>query len=140
MVELLGLLEHAELWPVQPSSFVASSPNWKTFLDKRGRFYAVGECNRNKPLRTLVTIGKALVFALRERPHVLVTTGSMPLAIIGLFVRLFGGRVVWIDSIAQMECLSLSARLMRRIASVCLVQWPEVAAKTPGTEYHGELL
>ena len=49
-------------------------------------------------------------------------------------------RIVWIDSVAQIDRLSLSGRVMRHVADLCLAQWPDVAAHYPNVEYAGEVL
>src|SRR4051812_15591301 len=64
---------------------------------------------------------------LRERPDVVVSTGAAPgyLAIRG--ARLLGARTVWIDSVANVDELSLSGRLASARADLCLTQWPHLA-------------
>jgi hypothetical protein len=64
----------------------------------------------------------------------------MPLALFCIWAKLLGAKVVWIDSVAQIEALSVSGRLMRRVADLCLAQWPAVAARYAGVEYAGEVL
>ena len=100
----------------------------------------LGEGDRLKPLRSLVVLWRALRSAWVLRPDVVVTTGSMPLALFCFWSRIFGARIAWIDSVAQVDKMSLSGRFVRRFADLCLVQWPDVAARTEGTEYAGELL
>jgi len=48
--------------------------------------------------------------------------------------------VIWVDSIANAEKLSMSGRMIRPFADVILSQWPDVAAKYPKVEYAGELI
>jgi len=76
--------------------------------------------------------GLAALF--HPRPDVVVTTGSMPLAIFSIWSKLLGARIVWIDSVAQIDRLSLSGRVMRHVADLCLAQWPDVAAHYPNVE------
>jgi beta-1,4-N-acetylglucosaminyltransferase len=47
--------------------------------------------------------------------------------------------VVWIDTIAYVERLSLSGRLVQHVADMVISQWPEVAARYRRVEYHGAL-
>ena len=76
---------------------------------------------------------------LKERPDVVITTGSMPLAAVCIWAKLFGAKIVWIDSVAQVDKMSLSGRIVRPIADLCLVQWASVAAQYDNVEYAGEL-
>lgn len=139
MTELLGLLKTIESWPIKPSLYVTTREIWAKKLRGLGRTYIVGECNRNLPHMIVVTFFRSLYFVLRERPDVVITTGSLPIAIVCLIAKWFGSKVVWIDSVAQFEDLSMSGKLMLKRADLVLAQWPEIAERYPGVEYVGEL-
>ena len=139
MTELLGLLKTIESWPVKPSLYVTTREIWAKKLRTLGKTYIVGECNRKLPFMILVTFFRSLYFVLRKRPDVVITTGSLPIAIVCLIAKWFGSKVVWIDSVAQFEDLSMSGKLMLKRADLVLAQWPEIAEKYPGVEYVGEL-
>ena len=141
--ELIRLLDVAErgLWPVDVAAYVTTMDITAKAFTRRGRpAHVIGEGDRKKPLRSVAVLARALRLAIVLRPDVIVTTGSMPLALFSICAKLLGARVVWIDSVAQIDELSLSGRVMRHVADLCLAQWPEVAAKYPNVEYAGELL
>lgn len=74
------------------------------------------------------------------RPRVLVTTGAavaVPFAWIG---RLFGVRVVYVESLARADAPSLSCRLVRPVADRVYVQWPDLARRVRGARYAGTVL
>lgn len=50
-------------------------------------------------------------------------------------------RIVYVESIARVQRLSLSGRILHlsRVADALFVQWPEMAARFPGTTYAGRL-
>jgi len=139
MTELLGLLETIDIWPVKPTLYVTTREIWANKLRTRGTTYVVGECDRNKPFKILLTLIRSLYFVLKERPDVVITTGSLPLAVVCLVAKVFRSKVIWIDSLAQLEDLSMSGKLMLKFSDLLLAQWPEVAAKYPAVEYVGEL-
>ena len=141
--ELIRLLDVAEggLWPIDVEAYVTTMQLAAEAFARRGRpVHIIGEGDRKKPLRSVAVLARAGALAIRLRPDVVVTTGSMPLAFFAMCAKLLGARVVWIDSVAQIEDLSLSGRAMRHVADLFLVQWPEVAARYPGAEYAGEVL
>jgi hypothetical protein len=105
-----------------------------------GRTYVIDECNRTTLVSALKVTVQCLRIAWIERPDVLVTTGSMPLAILACFVKLFGGKVVWIDCIAQVSEMSLSGRMVRLFADLCLVQREALAEDDKRVEFVGALL
>ena len=140
--ELVRLLDAAEgVWSAQPTAYVTTMAITAAGLARRGQpVYVIGESDRKKPLQAFAVLYRAWALAWRLRPDLVVTTGSMPLALFAIGAKALGARVVWIDSVAQIEDLSLSGRVMRHVADLCLAQWPEVAAKYPNVEYAGELL
>lgn len=98
----------------------------------------VMDCHGHQWARAAVTAGQLLVLFARHRPRLLVTTGALPGLIAGIVARLFAARVIWIDSVANAECLSTSGRHARRIADHHLSQWPDVALREDST-YAGSL-
>jgi UDP-N-acetylglucosamine:LPS N-acetylglucosamine transferase len=140
MTELLGLLSTVDMWPVKPSIYVTSRSIWAKELENLGPTYIVGECDRNKPLQILATAWRSFLLVLKEKPDVVITTGSLPIAIVCLFAKVFGAKIIWIDSIAQLDDLSLSGRLVAKYADLLITQWPEVAEKHAKAVYVGELL
>ncbi|RMH25451.1 MAG: UDP-N-acetylglucosamine--LPS N-acetylglucosamine transferase [Planctomycetota bacterium] len=103
------------------------------------RFYVVVDAtrwNKVKLLRMLAQIG---IVVARERPDVVISTGAAP----GYFAirlgKLAGARTMWIDSIANVEQLSLSGQKIMKHADRCLTQWEHLAAEG-GPEYAGAVL
>jgi UDP-N-acetylglucosamine:LPS N-acetylglucosamine transferase len=73
---------------------------------------------------------------LKERPDVVITTGSAPALISVILAKyLFRAHTIWIDSIANAERLSTSGKTAGRFADIWLTQWPQLA-KSEGTERH----
>ena len=140
--ELTILLDSAiGVWPVEPSSYVTTMQIAAAGFAQRSKpVYVIGECDRRKPLQIVAVLFRAFKLAARLRPDAVVTTGSMPLALFCIWAKLFGAKIVWIDSVAQCDEMSASGKLMRRIADLCLVQWPDLAAQLSGVEYVGEVL
>ena len=58
---------------------------------------------------------------------------------VALAVKLRGGRVIWIDSVARVDGLSMSAWVARTFVDLCLSQWPYVASQYRGVDYAGEV-
>jgi len=104
------------------------------------RFYDVPDMTRMN-LPKLAVLGPKLArILLKERPQVVVTTGSAPgLICLALAKLLLGARTIWIDSIANVERMSSSGRQARRFADVWLTQWPHLAGPG-GPEHWGAVL
>jgi UDP-N-acetylglucosamine:LPS N-acetylglucosamine transferase len=140
--ELHILLDAARgIWPLEPSAYVTTMHIEAEGFAKHGKpVHVIGECDRRKPLQVVFVLFRTLWLAIQERPDVVVTTGSMPLAMFCAWAKLLGAKIVWIDSVAQIDEMSFSGKLMRRVADLCLAQWPDVAARNANVEYAGEVL
>jgi len=73
------------------------------------------------------------------RPRVILSTGAGVAVPFAWLARLFGARVVYVESFTRIEGLSLSGRLVRPVADRLYVQWPELAEAEPTAEYPGNV-
>jgi UDP-N-acetylglucosamine:LPS N-acetylglucosamine transferase len=94
--------------------------------------------------RNLLTLARntrlAWLLVRRTRPRVVLTTGAataVPFAWVG---RLFGAKVVYVESITRIDGPSLSCRLIAPVASRVYVQWPELQASVRKARYAGTVL
>jgi UDP-N-acetylglucosamine:LPS N-acetylglucosamine transferase len=109
-------------------------------LQKLGRFYIIGECNREYPVRALCVLTNCIKIILKEKPDVILSTGAAPPCLLCIVGKVFGAKIVWIDSIANVDRLSLSGYIVRPFADLILTQWPQVAEKYKSVYYAGTLV
>jgi UDP-N-acetylglucosamine:LPS N-acetylglucosamine transferase len=76
---------------------------------------------------------------LRLRPDVVISTGAAPGYFGVFFGKLLGARVVWVDSIANAEELSLSGQKAGAFVDLWLTQWPHLA-REEGPQSLGSVL
>lgn len=119
---------------------VTTSEAVRAKLTSLGRVHVVGECNREHMLRVLGVLVRCIRIVFRERPDVIISTGAAPPCLCCLLAKLLGAKVVWVDSITNVERISLSGRMVRPMADLFLVQWPELARKYRGVEYVGAII
>ena len=103
------------------------------------RIYRIPDGNRDTKLRL---VGLLLVLTwvfLRCRPQVVLTTGAAPGYLAIRLGRLIGARTLFLDSVANAEQLSLSARLALPHADVTLTQWPNLVEEQ-GPKFRGTVL
>ncbi len=101
--------------------------------------YIVGDANRWNKF-ALVSLAVRLAWIVgKERPDVVISTGAAPGFFALLFARLFKAKTIWIDSITNIEHLSMSGALAGRHADLWLTQWPHLA-KTEGPHFGGAVL
>ena len=103
------------------------------------RFYTVRHASRWNKCGLAVLALRLLWIILWERPHVIVSTGAAPGYLAIRIVKLLGAKGVWVDSIANVERLSMSGEMIGRHADLWLTQWPHLA-KTEGPVFEGAVL
>lgn len=102
-------------------------------------FFTVPDGNRDTKLSLLWMALKIFFVVLIVRPHVVVSTGAAPGYFACRFGKLVGAKTLFIDSVANAEEMSLSAKLATSHANKVFSQWPRVAEKF-GVECHGSVL
>ena len=102
------------------------------------RVKVVNDANRWERLGLIRLAVRMLGIVVRERPDVVFSTGAAPGFFALLFGRLLGARTIWLDSLANVERLSLSGRIVRPFAQLWLTQWPELA-RPEGPECAGSV-
>jgi len=102
-------------------------------------FYVVPDGNRDTKISLLMMALRVLYIVLRVRPNVVISTGAAPGYFACRFAKLVGGKSLFIDSVANAEDMSLSAKLATSHASRVFSQWPHVAEKFD-VECHGSVL
>ena len=117
--------------------FVTVSEMYRS--DVSGRpFHVVTDATRWNRWRLVQLMFQILGHCWRVRPDVVVSTGAAPGLFALAFGRLLGAKTIWVDSIANVERLSMSGRLARAVAQLWLTQWPHLA-REGGPEFAGRV-
>ena len=134
------LLKLANSWLEYETIYVTTGEVLRDEVSKLGSVYVVGECNRQQPIRVAKVLLQCIRVVFKEKPDVVISTGAAVGCIVCFLGKLLGAKVVWIDSITNVERISLSGRMVRYIADLFLVQWPELAEKYRNVEYVGVVI
>lgn len=101
----------------------------------------LGHGPTNRSLRRLISnIGLAWKLLRRDRPDAILSTGAglaVPFFLIGKLLRI---RLVYVESVTRIETISLSGKLVYRLADRFFVQWPQAAEQRPRAAYAGSVL
>lgn len=120
-------------------TYATVKEGYRTHLEPGTAFRVIPDSNRWSKIRLLRTAIAITSLMLRLRPDVVVTTGAAP----GYFAlrigKWLGARVVWIDSIANAEELSLSGQKAGSFSDLWLTQWPHLA-RDSGPQCVGSVL
>ena len=115
-------------------------------VDKRYRsdispaqFRVVNDATRQDWVALAFLACRLLWILARVRPDTIVTTGAAPGYLAVRLGKLLGMRTIWIDSIANVEQLSLSGRQVGPYADLWLTQWSHLAGVS-GPNFAGAVL
>lgn len=118
--------------------YVTVEPSYRSQVGEAG-FRLVVDATRWNKLKLLRMLVQIAWIVLSERPDVVVSTGAAPGYFAIRLAKLFGARAMWIDSIANVDRLSMSGQKIVRHADRCLTQWEHLAGDS-GAEHAGAVL
>lgn len=136
LMQLLPAVEHRDFYIVternRASESVVSPFRHHFLMQQERRDVTFG-------LKFGCNIVLSLVYLLRERPAVVVTTGAGAVWPTCRFAKWMGIKVVYVESFAKLTSASFTGRLVYRFADRFYVQWPELKRVYPHAEYHGKV-
>jgi hypothetical protein len=103
------------------------------------RFYCVADATRWNRLALLRMAAQVTWLVLSERPDVIITSGASPGVVAMRVGKLLGARTAWLDSIANVDALSLSGQRVSGFADLHLTQWRHLETRD-GPQYRGAVL
>jgi beta-1,4-N-acetylglucosaminyltransferase len=121
----------------------ATTPPYRLLWLPRSR--EVGQSYSSSVLTTLHALVHAVALVFRSRPSLLLCNGPgtcVPVCAAAFALRLLGIQyttIIYVESIARVQSLSLSGRIMIHFVDHFLVQWPQLASKYPRARYIGRL-
>ena len=79
----------------------------------------------------------ALRIIIKERPKVMITTGVLAIIPLALLMKLFGGKLIYLESFAKVTSKTMSGKLLYKYADQFYVQWEEMLKLYPKAIYKG---
>jgi len=118
------------------SVYVSTHPKCGTMTEGRP-FHSIRDFSRWDYYLMIPVFFQAIRIIRKEKPDAVVSTGAAP-GLIALFAaRLLGKKAIWIDSVANVERLSLSGKIASKFASQTYTQWEALA--TSKIKYAGSI-
>lgn len=136
LTQLLSLVETCSPWGFV---LVTSYDQHLQDLDVPGPVVFLTDAGR-KPLKLLRNAIEALLFVIKTRPRVVITTGAGTGIALCYWAKLLGARIICIETISRVETPSLTSRVLRPITDHLFVQWSHLLKRYPGATYRGSLL
>jgi UDP-N-acetylglucosamine:LPS N-acetylglucosamine transferase len=102
-------------------------------------FAVIKDATRWNKLALVQMACQVAALLLRLKPAVVISTGAAPGYIAIRLAKMIGAKTIWIDSMANVERLSLSGAKVGKYADLWLTQWPHLA-KPEGPHFLGAVL
>ncbi|MGV8086568.1 MAG: PssD/Cps14F family polysaccharide biosynthesis glycosyltransferase [Candidatus Woesearchaeota archaeon] len=102
--------------------YVTSKNEYVISALKNSKIIFVRDVKRN-PLFFFINTIQSIKHLLKEKPDIIITTGAgiaLPTCYIG---KIFGKKIIFIESFARVKSVSLFSKLVHGIANKVLVQW-----------------
>lgn len=87
----------------------------------------IKDFNRNNFILGLGQFWRIARFIRKQQIDLIITTGAAPGLYFGLIGRLLGKKTIWIDSLANVDHLSMSAKIASIFFHRVYVQWEHLA-------------
>ncbi|MEK3992192.1 PssD/Cps14F family polysaccharide biosynthesis glycosyltransferase [Robertmurraya sp. FSL R5-0851] len=137
LLQLKPLFEEYDYHIVTEKSIITED------LSKQYRMSFLMYGARNYPFKYIFKLSynflTSLYYFLRERPDVIVTTGAHTAVPICYIAKVFGKKVVFIESFAKTSTPTISGKMVYPIADLFIVQWQSMKKHYPKAVYGGSI-
>ncbi len=102
--------------------------------------YYLRQVNRREKkwiLAMAVNACKSLGIFCKERPNVVICTGVLAMIPMCLLCKLFGGKLIYLESFAKVTSPTQTGKLLHRFADRFYVQWESMLEIYPDAQYLG---
>ncbi len=89
------------------------------------------------PFKLLVNCFKSVYFYFKIRPDFIVTTGAHTAGPMCCLGKIFGSRIIYIETFANMNTKTITGKLIYKFADLFIVQWKSMLKLYPKATYGG---
>lgn len=121
-------------------SFVLTEKTLYNAASQGQKTYYLQQVNRKEKTflpRMLVNVFLSLGIFLKERPNIVICTGVLATIPMCLLVKLFGGKLIYLESFAKVTSPTETGKLMYKYADQFYVQWETMKEVYPNAIYLG---
>ncbi|MBI4173927.1 MAG: hypothetical protein HY519_04370 [Candidatus Aenigmarchaeota archaeon] len=104
------------------------------YLARTEKVHFITDPKRN-PLALLAAAVASFIVFMRERPKVVLTTGAGVAVPVCAIAKLFGRKVIYVESFCRVVQPSITGRLLYPVADLFIVQWREMLRRFPKAAY-----
>ncbi|SHF75488.1 Oligosaccharide biosynthesis protein Alg14 like [Leeuwenhoekiella marinoflava DSM 3653] len=133
----IQLLRLRPVFEGQDVVFVSTKASFASMVSNC-KFYTIPDGSRKNPINLLLSFKVLFKILRQEKPEAILSTGAAPGLLALLCGKILGKKTIWVDSVANVEKLSMSGILASKFATHVYTQWPDLAQGT--IKYAGSVL
>lgn len=88
-------------------------------------------------LKFIYNILKSFIITVTNRPNVIISTGALAAIPLMVWAKVFGGKVVYIESFAKIDSPNISGKIAYKFADQFYIQWESMRKFYPKAIYKG---
>ena len=89
------------------------------------------------PFKLIINILICLFIYLKVRPSYIITTGAHVGGVMALIGKIFGCKIIYIETFANINTKTITGRLVYKFADLFVVQWKDMLELYPKAKYGG---
>jgi len=106
--------------------YISTHPKCATMVEGH-RYYTISDFSRWNFYKVVPVFFQALKILRKENPNAVITIGAAPGLITLFAAKLLKIKTFWIDSVANVQCLSLSGKIASKFATQTYTQWADLS-------------
>ncbi|MDI6807228.1 MAG: PssD/Cps14F family polysaccharide biosynthesis glycosyltransferase [Candidatus Aenigmarchaeota archaeon] len=135
---LLQIMQLKRIYEKYDHFFLTFRRGMTEDLLKNERVYFIKDPKRN-PLELLLNFLQTLTIFLKEKPDVVISTGAGVAVVSCFLAKLFGRKVIFIESFSRVTQPSISGRLVYPVSDLFIIQWKNLLEYYPKAVYGGSI-
>ena len=122
--------------------FIVTEKTQYISINDIGRIYYLKQMNRRERkmiFNLMVNIIETMKIFLREKPDIVISTGTLVTIPMCVISKLFRKKLIYIESFAKVNSPTLTGKFLYRFADKFYVQWEDMLKVYPNAIYKGGL-
>ena len=124
----------------QYDSFILTEKTAYSSSNNGVKSYYVKQVNREEKsciIKLVINTISSLRIYIKEKPEIVICTGVLAMIPMCLIVKIFGGKLIYIESFAKVTSPTMTGKLLYKFADKFYVQWETMKAFYPNAIYLG---
>lgn len=122
--------DHDVFWVTEESEYASKADYYLIQTGLKDKYF---------PIKMFANFFRSLKIWYKEKPDYVITTGTMIVLPMAFLAKLFGKRLIYIETFARVYDGTRTGRLMYKFADLFIVQWETLKEIYPNAVYGGSL-